>query len=113
MIRKTHPIPPELLTPAEMARADALAAEAGHPTRVLMAAAGRAVARAVRRRWRPRRVVVLCGPGDNGGDGWVAARLLAQEGWPVAVAALAEPRPGGAASEAAARWRGRGACPFA
>ncbi|SUE43796.1 bifunctional ADP-dependent NAD(P)H-hydrate dehydratase/NAD(P)H-hydrate epimerase [Roseomonas gilardii] len=106
MIRKTHPIPPELLTPAEMARADALAAEAGHPARVLMAAAGRAVARAVRRRWRPRRVVVLCGPGDNGGDGWVAARLLTQEGWPVAVAALAEPRPGGAAAEAAARWRG-------
>ncbi len=53
---------------------------------------------------RPCRVLVLCGPGNNGGDGYVASRLLAREGWPVAVAALAPPR--GDAAVAAAGWRG-------
>ena len=50
--------------------------------------------------------LVLCGPGNNGGDGYVAARLLAQQGWPVAVAALASPRAGSDAAAAAARWHG-------
>jgi ADP-dependent NAD(P)H-hydrate dehydratase / NAD(P)H-hydrate epimerase len=98
--------PPELLTPQEMARADALAPGLGAPGRALMEAAGRAVVRAVAARIRPCRTLVLCGPGNNGGDGYVAARLLAQRGWPVAVAALAPPRPGSDAAAAAARWRG-------
>jgi hydroxyethylthiazole kinase-like uncharacterized protein yjeF len=72
----------------------------------LMDNAGRAVARAIRQRLAPARTLVLCGPGNNGGDGYVVARLLAQEGWPVAVAALAEPRPGSDAAVMAARWRG-------
>jgi hydroxyethylthiazole kinase-like uncharacterized protein yjeF len=97
---------PELLTPAEMARADALAAEAGIPTLRLMEAAGRAVARAAGRRFRPCRTLVLAGPGNNGGDGYVAARLLEAAGWPIAVAASAPPRPGSDAAAAAARWRG-------
>ena len=95
-----------LLTPAEMARADAAAIAGGVPGIVLMEAAGRAVARAVRARFRPCRTLVLAGPGNNGGDGYVAARLLEQWGWPVAVAALAPPRPGSDAALAAARWRG-------
>ncbi|HET8997606.1 MAG TPA: NAD(P)H-hydrate dehydratase, partial [Acetobacteraceae bacterium] len=66
----------------------------------------RAVARAVMRAFRPCRTLVLCGPGNNGGDGYVAARLLAQGGWPVALAALAAPRTGSDAAGAAARWRG-------
>ncbi|MGH7044404.1 MAG: NAD(P)H-hydrate epimerase, partial [Acetobacteraceae bacterium] len=98
--------PPDLLTPAEMARADALAPGLGVPGPALMEAAGRAVARAIRARIPPCRTLVLCGPGNNGGDGYVAARLLAQQGWPVAMAALAPPRPGSDAAAAAARWHG-------
>jgi len=97
---------PELLTPAEMGRADAASPGLGVPGPVLMANAGRAVARAVQRRFRPCPTLVLCGPGNNGGDGYVAARLLAQQGWPVRVAALAPPRAGSDAAQAAAGWRG-------
>ena len=68
--------------------------------------AGRAVARAIQARVQPCRTLVLCGPGNNGGDGYVVARLLAQEGWPVTVAALAAPRAGTDAARAHARWRG-------
>jgi ADP-dependent NAD(P)H-hydrate dehydratase / NAD(P)H-hydrate epimerase len=96
----------ELLTPAEMARADAAAIAAGIPGTALMDAAGLAVARAARRRFRPTRTLVLAGPGNNGGDGYVAARLLEGWGWPVAVAALAPPRPGSDAAAAAAQWHG-------
>jgi len=74
----------EILTPAEMGRADALA---NHEA-ALMEAAGRAVARAVMRKYTPCRTLVLLGPGNNGGDGKVAARYLAQAGWPVALAPI-------------------------
>jgi len=76
----------ELLTPVEMAQADALAGT----VEALMQAAGRAVARAIVQRYPPCRVLVLAGPGNNGGDGVVAARYLAQAGWPVRVLGLAE-----------------------
>ena len=95
-----------LLTPEEMGRADAAAMAAGIPGARLMDAAGRAVARAAMRHFRPCRTLVLAGPGNNGGDGYVAARLLQQAGWPVAVAALAPPRRGSDAAGAAARWSG-------
>jgi hydroxyethylthiazole kinase-like uncharacterized protein yjeF len=102
---------PELLTPQEMALADAASPSLGVPGPVLMANAGRAVARAVQARFRPCRTLVLCGPGNNGGDGYIAARLLAQQGWPVALAALAPPRAGSDAAGAAAHWHGP-AAPF-
>jgi ADP-dependent NAD(P)H-hydrate dehydratase / NAD(P)H-hydrate epimerase len=96
----------ELLTPDEMALADAAAPGLGTPSYTLMENAGRAVARAIQARFRPCRTLVLCGPGNNGGDGYVVARLLAQEGWPVTVARLGSPRDGSDAARAHARWRG-------
>jgi hydroxyethylthiazole kinase-like uncharacterized protein yjeF len=97
---------PELLTPEQMGRADALAPSLGVAGPTLMDNAGRAVARAVQQRFRPCRTLLLCGPGNNGGDGYVIARFLQQSGWPVTVAALAPPKPGTDAAGAAAGWKG-------
>jgi hydroxyethylthiazole kinase-like uncharacterized protein yjeF len=97
---------PELLPPDQMALADAASPRLGVPGPTLMANAGRAVTRAVRARYRPCRTLVLAGPGNNGGDGYVAARLLQQQGWPVALAGLAPPRAGSDAAGAAAQWDG-------
>ena len=95
-----------LLTPAQMAQADQTAIRHGHAGPALMEAAGRAVARAIRRHIKRCRMLVLAGPGNNGGDGYVVARLLAQDGWPVRIAALAPPRPHSDAAGAARLWRG-------
>ncbi|HEY4044568.1 MAG TPA: NAD(P)H-hydrate dehydratase [Rhodopila sp.] len=89
-----------------MASADQQAARHGHPGPELMEAAGRAVARAIQRQLDRCRVLVLAGPGNNGGDGYIAARLLAQEGWPVRLARLDPPRPGSDAAGAARLWQG-------
>ncbi len=72
-----------ILSPTDMARADRATIDSGIPARVLMDRAGRAVARAAIRvaggRYG-RHVVVICGKGNNGADGFVAARVLADEG---------------------------------
>ena len=74
----------ELLTAEEMGRADRLAIEGGAPGATLMENAGRAVADEVVRRFPDQEaVVVLCGPGNNGGDGFVAARHLKERGYKV------------------------------
>jgi hydroxyethylthiazole kinase-like uncharacterized protein yjeF len=99
-------VPGEIMTVAEMSAADRAAVEAGTPTVVLMERAGRAVAAVIRRRFARQPTVVWCGPGDNGGDGYVVARYLRRHGWPVRVEALAPPASP-AARWAASRWKGR------
>ena len=79
-----------ILTIEQMYAADAAAMAAGIPTIDLMENAGRAVADAVCLRWGVRPVAVLCGPGNNGGDGFVAARILARRGWPVSIFLLGD-----------------------
>jgi hydroxyethylthiazole kinase-like uncharacterized protein yjeF len=96
-----------LLTAVQMAEADRLTVASGISTIQLMENAGRPVAQAIIERWTPRPVLVLCGPGSNGGDGFVAARRLAEADWPVRVALLV-PREQlrGSAAHHAARWHG-------
>jgi NAD(P)H-hydrate epimerase len=77
-----------LLNAREMGEADRLTVVAGTSVSQLMENAGRGVAQEIVRRWSARRVTVLCGPGNNGGDGLVAARHLAAAGWNVRVALL-------------------------
>ena len=98
---------PEILSAARMRRADAAAIAAGTPGIALMENAAAAVVRAVRARWTPRPALALCGPGNNGGDGFAAAAELARAGWPVAVALLgARERLRGDAAIVARRWPG-------
>jgi ADP-dependent NAD(P)H-hydrate dehydratase / NAD(P)H-hydrate epimerase len=97
----------ELLNVAQMAKADRLTSDAGLSGEHLMERAGVAVAREIRLRWTPRAVTVLCGPGNNGGDGFVAANFLAHHGWPVRIALLGtvEGLQGDALTHAQ-RWQG-------
>jgi hydroxyethylthiazole kinase-like uncharacterized protein yjeF len=98
----------ELLSTAEMAEADRLAIAGGVPGIELMENAGRAVADGVATRHPPgTQVAVVAGPGNNGGDGFVAARILAERGYRVRVLLLGERgRLKGDAALAAQRWTG-------
>lgn len=98
----------ELLTPSEMAEADRRTIAAGTSGIQLMERAGRAVADRVAAGYPlGTRVAVACGPGNNGGDGFVAARVLKERGYPVELLLLGS-RKGlkGDAAEAAGKWPG-------
>jgi len=94
----------EILSPEEMARADRLAVEAGRlESYDLMRNAGAAVASEILSRFADAvGFDVLCGPGNNGGDGYVVASILHERGLDVRVWREAEPRPGTDAARAAA-----------
>ena len=98
----------ELLTNAEMGECDRLTIAGGTPGIVLMENAGRAVADATAARTPANgKVVVVAGPGNNGGDGFVAARLLAERNFTVELLLVGEAaKLKGDAAEAARRWRG-------
>ena len=97
----------QLLTPSEMSEADRLTIAGGTPGLTLMESAGSAVAKAVAVLAQGGRVTVVAGPGNNGGDGFVAARLLAERGYDVRVALVGDQsRLKGDARAAFERWRG-------
>ncbi|WP_334004039.1 NAD(P)H-hydrate epimerase [Sphingomonas aerolata] len=94
-----------VLTAAEMRAAEDAVIATGVTVDTLMNRAGTAIAHAVHRLAGSNAILILCGPGNNGGDGYVAARVLAELGATVRVAALSEPRTD-AARAARAGWPG-------
>eukprot|EP00038_Savillea_parva_P004997 m.145843 g.145843 ORF g.145843 m.145843 type:complete len:486 (+) comp11633_c0_seq2:96-1553(+) len=97
----------EILTTDQMYDADRKTIDGGIPGDVLMENAGRTVFEEIIRHWSPRSVSVLCGPGNNGGDGFVIARLLRDEGWSVRLGLLGEiEHLGGDAAFHAQKWDG-------
>ena len=97
-----------VLSVAQMAAADQTTVDSGTSAVELMNNAGHAVAAEISKRFTPCSVLVLCGPGNNGGDGFVIARALAERGWDVRVAAEAahDLKRSAEASHHAALWRG-------
>jgi hydroxyethylthiazole kinase-like uncharacterized protein yjeF len=94
-----------ILTSAAMREAEAACAVQGTPLSELMDRAGTAVADTAWRMAAGAPILILCGPGNNGGDGYVAARLLNERGAAVRVAALADPTTD-LAKTARAAWSG-------
>jgi hydroxyethylthiazole kinase-like uncharacterized protein yjeF len=94
-----------ILTAAGMRAAEAAAIAAGTPETELMERAGAALAETAWQVCGAMPALFLCGPGNNGGDGYVAARHLAAKGVKVRVAELAEPKSA-AAIRAAGEWNG-------
>lgn len=99
----------EILTTAEMRAIESEAMSSGRRSgTTLMERAGAAVAGQIRLRWpRPGRALILCGPGNNGGDGYVIARLLHQAGWQLRVLGT-DNIPGPDAAQMKQRWRALG-----
>lgn len=98
-----------VLRVAEMYAADAAAEKRGVSSFDLMEAAGASVVSLIRGRWAPRSTRVLCGPGNNGGDGFVIARLLLEAGWDVRAALYGDPgKVKGDAATNMEMWRSMG-----
>jgi hydroxyethylthiazole kinase-like uncharacterized protein yjeF len=101
------PTPHSILTAQQMRQAEQFAVQAGSPLIVLMERAGLAVAERIFERYQKCPTLVLCGPGNNGGDGFVVARHLSAKGWPVRVmlyGKIEDLAP--EAKIAASRWKG-------
>jgi hydroxyethylthiazole kinase-like uncharacterized protein yjeF len=94
-----------ILTAEAMRAAEEAAIAGGASVQQLMERAGAALGEAIYRFAGPLPALILCGPGNNGGDGYVAARYLADRGVPVRVAAMAESKSE-AARQARTRWKG-------
>lgn len=100
-------MPDAVLNTKDCAACDQFAVEKGVSSQQLMTNAGHAVAEAIRNRWSVRSVQVWCGPGNNGGDGFVVARKLVEVGWPVQVFLLGRLEDlRGDAAWAAGQWSG-------
>src|SRR3954451_5925039 len=95
-----------ILTTEAMRAAEQQAISRGTSVQELMERAGAGLAEAAHRFAGPMQTLILCGPGNNGGDGYVAARYLAQRGVAVRVAALSEPKSE-AAKWARGQWAGQ------
>lgn len=96
-----------ILTVDQMYAADRWAIAHGTSGIVLMEAAGKACADAIQKRFSRGKVSILCGPGNNGGDGFVIARLLRDQGWTVSLALLGERATlQGDAAHMAHKWNG-------
>ena len=104
----------EVLTAAQMKAIEAAAIASGEVTGLeLMERAGAGVVAAVLEEWpemalTPQRAVVLCGPGNNGGDGFVVARLLRERGWEVEVFLYGDPSRLPPDAALIPRWRRSG-----
>ncbi|WP_323795731.1 NAD(P)H-hydrate dehydratase [Nisaea sp.] len=97
-----------LLSVEEMGEADRITIRCGTPGIELMETAGVTVSDAIAARFTPRRTLVVCGPGNNGGDGFVVARLLQERGWDVELTLLGKREDlRGDAALAAAKWDGQ------
>lgn len=81
---------PVLLSADQMRAVEGAAIKGGVASAALMETAGSRVADILMRAWTKRPAAVVCGPGNNGGDGFVAARRLAEAGWPVKLALVGE-----------------------
>lgn len=98
---------PEILTVAEMNDVDRLTASAGVRTLDLMENAGRQVANEIAKRYAPCKTTVLCGPGNNGGDGYVVARHLQARGFDVEITLIGERPVKDDAKHMASLWKGK------
>ena len=97
----------EILTTAEMKKAEDAAITAGTSATQLMENAGFAVAQEIMNCLEPCETLVLCGPGNNGGDGFIIAHHLKKNGWPVRVACKAKKTElKGSVAQAAKKWDG-------
>ena len=106
---QTAPFPLKcaVLTAAEMIRAEMAAFNTGIPAFELMMKAGRGLAKAILAKKKTGKILFLNGPGNNGGDGWVAAELLRRKGWEVLCVALKLPDGHScAALTAYEKWQG-------